>query len=207
VSTQPPIQTTSTFNIQNLVTPGSVLLETPLDVSRMIFMLYQDVEQQINRADLKSQITLSTSTILAALAVNLGLGFSSTVSQWHAVEWMAMVLYGLCAVALCAAIAFAVAAAYPRSVGKEKELAANPNLYFTADLIRLDPDDYVRRFCAQTNEDLKERVLRQIHVKSRVLEAKLSYVRRGLRLMVLGILCWGAAHAALVLAGAHGLGK
>jgi len=203
VSTQPPIQTTSTFNIQNLVTPGSVLLETPLDVSRMIYMLYQDVELQINRADLKSQITMSTASILAALAVNLGLGFAGGTSQWNGIEWTALVLYGLCAVFLCSAIGFAVAAAYPRSVGKGKTLAANPNLYFSADLIRLEPDDYVQRFCAQTNEDLKERVLRQIHVKSRVLEAKLSFVRRGLRSLVIGILCWGAAHAVLVLGGLH----
>ncbi len=61
----------------------------------------------------------------------------------------------------------------------------------------------MQRFCAQTNEDLKERVLRQIHVKCRVLEAKLCFVRRGLRSLVAGIAFWGIAHAVLLLAGLH----
>ncbi len=78
-----------------------MLLETPLDVSRMIFMLYQDVEQQINRADLKSQVTLSTASILAANGreISVRLGFAGATGKWGGVEWGVLVLYsGLCAV-------------------------------------------------------------------------------------------------------------
>jgi hypothetical protein len=196
-----PIQTTSTFNIQNLVTPGSSLRDIPVDISRMLYMLYQDVEQQINRADFKAQITLSTSTILAALAVNLGLGFKELgLSSLAGLEWLALAFYALCALFLCAAIGFALAATYPRSVGKGKKQPTALNLYFSADIIQLQPDDFLERFLSQSNEKLKESVIKQIQIKARVLEAKLSFIRHGLRALVTAVASWGMAHAVLLLA-------
>ncbi len=200
-SSMPPVQTTSTFNIQNLVTPGSSIRDTPVDVSRMLYMLYQDIEQQINRADFKAQITLSTCTILAALAVNLGLGFATPgEDKLHFYELVALVCYALCAVCICSAIGFAVAAAYPRSVGKGMRPLSNLSLYFSADVIRLPAEDYVTLFVSQTNENLKENVLKQIQIKCRVLEAKLAFVRHGLRALVASIFWWTLGHGTLLLA-------
>jgi hypothetical protein len=196
-----PIQTTSTFNIQNLVTPGSSLGDTPVDVSRMLYMLYQDVEQQINRADFKAQITLGTSTLLAALAVNLGLGFGTPgMGRMFWLEWIALGCYTLCAICICGAIGFAVAAVYPRSIGKGLKSHADLSLYFSADVIKLPPDEYVARFIGQTNEQLKESVLKQFQIKSRVLEAKLGHVRSGLRALVGSLLFWALGHGTLLIA-------
>src|SRR3569623_253246 len=132
---QPTAAPPSSFNIQNLGSPATVLIDAPVDMSRMMYMLYQDVELQINRADLKSQITLSTATVLAALAVNFGPGVTAHPGGLSMLEMIAVVLYAACAVSLCAAIGFAVGATYPRSF--RHKASSEPSLYFSADLIRL----------------------------------------------------------------------
>ncbi|MBB5038396.1 hypothetical protein [Prosthecobacter dejongeii] len=45
-------------------------------------------------------------------------------------------------------------------------------------------------FGAQLNSDVRESVLKQIHAKGRVLEAKLVHVRWGLKFLSLGMLLW-----------------
>lgn len=192
---------TSTLDAQNAGVPRSTLRETPLDVSRMLYMLYQDVEQQISRADFKAQITLGSATLLAALAVNLGLGFATLgLDRMVTLEWIALVCYGICALCVCGAIGFAVSAAYPGSIGKGRKPPADPNLYFSAHIIQLEADDYVARFIGQSMEQLKESVVRQIRIKSLVLEAKLAFVRRGLGALVASVFWWAAGHGALLVA-------
>ncbi len=196
-----PVQTASTFNIQSHVTPASILRDIPVDISRMLYMLYQDVEGQIHRSDFKAQITLSASTLLGAMAVNVGLGFApTTAAKMSGFEWAAVFFFVLFGLFIAGAIGFSVAAAYPRSVGKGKKPIDELSLYFSADLICLAPDDFVSRFISQSNEQLKESVLKQIQIKCRVLEAKLAFVRLGLRALVASILWWALAHGALLLA-------
>lgn len=186
---------------QGSVSSNSILRDTPVDISRMLYMLYQDVEGQIHRSDFKAQITLSASTLLGAMAVNVGLGFAPTAAgKMSGFEWVAVLFYVLCGLCIAGALGFSVAAAYPRSVGKGKKPADELSLYFSADLICLGPDDFVTRFVSQSNEQLKESVLKQIQIKCRVLEAKLAFVRRGLRSLVASMLWWALAHGALLLA-------
>ena len=195
-----PVQSTSTFNVQNLVTPSLRLLNTPVDISRLLSMLYQDVEQQITRADVKAQITLGTSTLLAALSANVGLGITNDGTGMTPIEWVAAFFYILCAACILGAICFAVSAAFPRSVGRSTSPHENLNLYFSADIVQLPAEEYVSRFLNQTNEQLKERVIKQIQVKARVLERKLSFVRWGLRSLVIAIMLWAIGYATLLLA-------
>lgn len=195
-----PVQSPAMFNIQSVVTPSLSLRDTPVDISRLLSMLYQDVEQQITRSDVKAQITLGTSTLLAALSANLGLGFAINDGGMTAVEWTAAIIYGFCAACIFSSICFAVTAAFPRSMGRSRPPHDNMNLYFSADIVQLSPDEYVSRFLSQTNEDLKERILRQIQVKSRVLEQKFVFVRWGLRFLLVSIVLWTLAHTTLLFA-------
>jgi len=173
---------------------------TPVDVTRLLYMLYQDVESQINRADLKAQITLSTSAIVSAMVVNLGFGFqSATLGSWRAVEWLALLLYSLFMACICGAIAHALAAAFPRSIGHSLEVPEDPNLYFSGHIVLMDPVDYSTRFGQQSNSDVRDRVLWQIHAKSRVLDAKLRHIRAGLKLLPLAMILWVGARVVLVL--------
>lgn len=196
-----PTAPSPTVNAVSMTPTTALVDQTPVDITRLIYMLYQDVEQQINRADLKAQITLSTSAILAAVMTNLGLGVKTwSVTHLSVGESVAVAAYVISGICLCFAIGNALSAAYPRSLGKSTTPLADPNLYFSAHLVHLPPAEYSQRFCAQTNHEVKHRVLQQIHAKSRVLEAKLGFVRRGLRMLVGAMAGWALARLLLLIA-------
>jgi len=183
------------------VTADTLVSSTAVDVTRLLYMLYQDVEGQINRADLKAQITLSTSAILAVMVSNMGLGLDlDHMNQWATSEWTALGVYTLFIAFICSAIAHALLAAFPRSIGKSAKKAPDKaNLYFTADIVTLPPETYVHYFNLQMNSDVRENVLKQIHAKGRVLEAKFSHVRWGLRFLSLAMVVWLVARVVLVM--------
>jgi hypothetical protein len=185
----------------NLVTSDTPLRDTPLELTRIIQVLYADVEAQINRADLKAQIALSTTAILAALVANLGMGLATReVTRWTPLDWGVVVLYSLFLTCACCSIVHALLAAYPRAVGRKDTHRGLPGLYFSGHVIQLPAQDYTARFMDQTNRELLERVLVQIHSKSRVLEAKLRHVRWALRLLAMALLLWPASRAVVVIA-------
>ena len=71
---QPASSSSSSPAADLLGTITTLVQDTQVDVTRLIYMLYLDVEQQINRADLKAQLTLSTSALLMAMIVNMDPG-------------------------------------------------------------------------------------------------------------------------------------
>jgi hypothetical protein len=167
----------------------------------VIQILYQDVELQINRADLKAQITLSTTAILAALVVNVGFGITTRdLRAWMPMEWVAAGAYLLFLVCVCATIIHALMATYPRAVLRTKNTAKNPSLYFSGHIITLDSEDYAQRFEQQTNAIVLSRLIKQVHAKSRVLELKLGHIRVGLRCLSVALLLWLLARGLLVIA-------
>ncbi|RBP35492.1 hypothetical protein DES53_12112 [Roseimicrobium gellanilyticum] len=174
---------------------------TPLDITRVIQILYQDVELQINRADLKAQITLSTAAILAALVVNVGFGITTLeLRQWIPMEWVAGGVYLLFLICLCATIIHALMATYPRAVLRTRNTVTNPSLYFSGHIITLDSEDYAQRFEEQSNAAVLSRLIKQVHAKSRVLELKLSHIRVGLRCLGVALMLWLLARGLLVIA-------
>ncbi|SKA86281.1 hypothetical protein SAMN02745166_01275 [Prosthecobacter debontii] len=182
------------------VTSLTSVSSTAVDLTRLIYMLYQDVEAQINRADLKAQITLSTSAILAAMVANLGLGLASPhLTDWRLTEWCVLVVYGAFLLSITMAIGHALLAAFPRSLGKSHAPNPNPNLYFTADIVSLEAETYVRLFSDQLNSDVRDKVLKQIHAKARVLEMKIAHIRTGLRFLSLAMMLWLLARIVLVI--------
>lgn len=183
------------------VTATTQVAGTPLDITRVIQILYQDVELQINRADLKAQITLSTAAILAALVVNVGFGITTLeLRQWITMEWVAATVYLFFLLCLCATIIHALMATYPRAILRTKNTITNPSLYFSGHIITLDCEDYAQRFEEQANSQVLSRLIMQVHAKSRVLEMKLSHIRVGLRCLGVALILWLVARGLLVLA-------
>jgi hypothetical protein len=182
---------------------GTVTLlvnDTQVDVTRLIYMLYLDIEQQINRADLKAQITLSTSAILIGVMVNLGVGVTFTrPGALAAHEWIATGFYGVFIVAMCLAFGRGIAAAFPRAVRKASGVNHHPNLYFSGQIVSIAADDYAELFCRQSNDAVKRSVLGQIHSKSIVLEAKLRNVRLGMICLLIALAAWILGRASLAV--------
>ena len=183
-----------------LGTITSLVQDTQVDVTRLIYMLYQDVEQQINRADLKAQLTLSTSALLMAIIVKMDPGLR--LHNWAALqlfEQIVIVLYSLFGLSITFAFGWGIAAAFPRAVKKAADTNRHPNLYFSGQIIKINGNDYADLFCKQSNDGVKRSVLGQIHSKSIVLEAKLSHVRKGMVGLVMTLIFWIAARLVLLI--------
>jgi len=158
------------------------------------------VEQQINRADLKAQITLSTSAVLMAMLVNLGTGVRTpSFAQMQVFEGVVLLLYLLFIVCMSCAFGRGIAAAYPRAVNKAANLNRHPNLYFSRQIAAIPGDDYADLFCQQSNDGVKRSVLGQIHSKSIVLEAKLHNVRKGMKFLLVAFGLWIVARLVLLV--------
>ena len=182
-----------------LGTIATLVQDTQVDVTRLIYMLYLDVEQQINRADLKSQLTLSTSAVLMAMIVNMGPGLR--LHSWagmHVFEYIVLALYSLFIVSMSFAFGYGIAAAFPRAVKKASDINRHPNLYFSVQIAKIPGDDYADLFCEQSNDGVKRSVLGQVHSKCIVLEAKLHNVRKGMSCLVIALILWIAARLVLL---------
>jgi hypothetical protein len=174
--------------------------DTQVDVTRLIYMLYLDIEQQINRADLKAQITLSTSAVLMAMLVNLGTGIrAEKFASMNSFESLVLSLYLLFIFCMCCAFGRGIAAAFPRAVTKASDLNRHPNLYFSAQIAAIPGEDYADLFCKQSNDGVKCSVLGQIHSKSIVLEAKLFNVRKGMKYLLTAFGLWIVARMVLLI--------
>ncbi len=200
---QPALPSTSAGNLLGTVT--ALVRDTQVDVTRLIYMLYQDMEQQISRADMKAQLTLSTSAVLMAMIVNIGTGAQTrniVGMQWF--EALALLLYLLFFVCMCFAFGRGIAAAFPRAVRKSGGENHHPNLYFSGQIASIAGEEYADLFCQQSNDGVKRSVLGQIHSKSLVLEAKLYNVRKGMTFLLLALGWWIAARLVLLVGyGSH----
>ncbi len=188
----------SAANLLGTIT--SLVQDTQVDVTRLIYMLYQDVEQQINRADLKAQLTLSTSAVLMAMIVKMGPGLQ--LHQWAGIplfEYLVLGLYSLFLLCMCFAFGCGIAAAFPRAVKKAADAKHHPNLYFSGQIVQINGDEYADLFCKQSNDGVKRSVLGQIHSKCIVLEAKLYNVRKGMIGLVMSLIFWIAARMVLFI--------
>jgi hypothetical protein len=168
--------------------------DTQVDVTRLIYMLYQDVEQQIHRADFKAQLTLSTAAVLTAMMVNIGPGLR--LDSWVGMqlfEQAVLALYSLFILCMCLAFGCGIAAAFPRTVKKAADANSHPSLYFSGQIAQMSGADYADFFCQQSNDGGKRSVLGQVHSKCIVLEAKIHLVRLGLSFLVLALVWWMAA--------------
>lgn len=195
---QSALPPSSAGNLLGTVT--ALVRDTQVDVTRLIYMLYQDVEQQINRADMKAQLTLSTSAVLMAMIVNMGTGVrvqSFASMQWF--ESLTVLLYLLFFACMCFAFGRAIAAAFPRAVRKNGGENHHPNLYFSGQISLISGEEYADLFCKQSNDGVKRSVLGQIHSKALVLEAKLHNVRKGMTYLLLALGLWILARLVLLV--------
>jgi len=195
-----PAAATTTPASSLLGTVTTLVQDTQGDVTRLIYMLYQDVEQQINRADLKAQLTLSTSAVLMAMIVNIGPGVNvQKLASLPTHELVVLALYALFIGCMCLAFGRGIAAAYPRAVRKAPDANRHPNLYFSGQIASIPGDEYAELFCKQSNDGVKRSVLGQVHSKCIVLEAKLHNVRKGMTFLLLALGLWICARLVLVM--------
>jgi len=156
--------------------------DTELDVSRTIYMLYMDLDLQIARADTKSQVILSTTTLVSALLI--GFGLSDEIAQdINELKVILLILIGFMFLMLIWALIFALRASFP-SIKKSHDMRNKGyNLYFFGDIADLDPSDYVIQFGDMTNAELRDAALAQIHAKSMIAQTKFRFVQLSMQFL------------------------
>ena len=165
--------------------------DTPVDIGRLIHMLYQDVERQITRADQKAQVVIAVSTILITATAFLGID-SDALSDVNVVEAIAIIGYVLAAVLLAGAMLFALRAVFPRSeVEADDDLPAN--VFFTGHAATASHDDYIEEFMDLNLHELKKTIFSQIQEKSKVVTHKYDNLRVSIYALSVAVMVLGLA--------------
>src|SRR3546814_5090181 len=93
--------------------PEQKFADYPLDLTRLLTTLYQDLEQQITRADMKANLILAANSVLIAGAVNVAVSFLREADE---LRHSCLLLLSLLPAVLMSALAIyhALSVAYPR---------------------------------------------------------------------------------------------
>lgn len=162
-----------------------------MDLTRLVYMLYQDHEQQIARCDMKANLILSANSILLAVTASLATRFIQGNATHHGLVLVATLLVPML-LASGFAIQSALSIAYPRLwvVPKDREDSSDSELFFSAQIAALSPEQYLHKFLAAGLDDIKRHVLLNVHAKARVLTAKYRQVRRGISATLVAFVFW-----------------
>ena len=159
--------------------------------------LFDHIEDQINLADTKAQLTLAAGAILAALLFPLGKGtilglFDNTRPP---IERATAGLTVLTFVALLLSILFALAAARPilRLPQQRSTL-----LYF-GHIATMSEDQFVSSFLNQPIQEMRESILAQVWAKSQLANRKFTMTRRSLAFLIGAVGLWALSSALIAL--------
>lgn len=168
--------------------------EQPLEFTRLLYMLSQDMDNLTRHADMKAQIILAINAILTATAVGQAPAWASA-SLLQAVAFA----FGIGTLMLMiGSVYFSLRTVLPRRVPPHDSQPRN--LFFYDDIAAMEERLFVQKFEAQTLPELRMAVLAQAHAKAGVAQAKFRNVRRAVALLFAAVTLWllGRVLAALV---------
>ncbi len=171
-----------------------------IDFTRLLYLLYMDLEQQIARADTKAQIILSANALLIAAVANLGFGLEEvsldSITAGGALAMAAMVLTLAAAIV---SVYSALRVAFPRLVSSGRRAPDQDediSLFYSGHIAQLTDDAYVSRFLDLTLQDVKEQVMRGIHAKAGIVQRKFVDVQRSMIGIMAAVVFWALGQIA-----------
>lgn len=158
-----------------------------LDFSRMFFMLYSNLDVQIQIADNKAHLVMAANTILLT---GLALNSSSAETIFNDLSNPLAILALLSTLAMVGMIFgslyYALMVARPRLIPASEQ----DNLFFFGDISNLQREEFVQRFMGQNMTEIKAAVLQQVHARSKVVMRKYADSRRSINFLVAAIVFW-----------------
>jgi hypothetical protein len=117
---------------------------TPIDFTRLFYMLYQDMDNLIRPADTKAQLVLGVNAVLVASSVQLAPGMAQSILDPNAalVERSAYLASLIMVVLLLASIFYALLTVIPQF----KMPHVDQNLYFFGHITGLSEENFTQRF-------------------------------------------------------------
>ncbi len=168
---------------------------TPIDFTRLFYMLYQEMDQSIRHSDTKAQLVLGVNAVLAASSVSFAPGmaqaFLNANSSWYQ---RGACLFSLALlVFLLGSIFFALWTVVPHT----KKRRLHENLYCFGSIAMMSEEDFTRRFLSLSMDELKATIIAEIHAKAYIVQHKFSSVRLSVNFLFFAVLCWVLARLLL----------
>lgn len=176
---------------------GTTVEQAGLDLSRMIYMMFNHLDMQVSIADNKASIVVAINTVMLT-GVGLSQPTIQEILQADPVEVSGAValvlLFGMLMSSL-ASILYAIDAARPKLIPPD----VDGNLFFFGAAAQMDGDAYERAFLDENVQTIKRNIFRQIHARSKVVATKFAYVRRSMNLLFLAVMLWSVAQVLLAV--------
>ncbi len=169
--------------------------DNPLDLTRLLYMLYIDMDSLIRQADTKAQIALGVDTVLLATTTPLIAGLGGRLLDVNAAfsQRVGALLSLLVIVTLLISVYFALATASPR-------IKITQNLFspfFFGSIAALDQSTFVQQFLGLSIQDVKISVLKEIHAKSQIVQAKFTAAQWSVRFLLVSVFLIGISRLLL----------
>ncbi len=167
-------------------TPGSPASAKVLN--RHAGMLFEQFEQQIQRADLKAQLILAVDAIFAAGLSPLAKGIFASLATPSSslVDKVEAVLTFAALAALIISLFYALAVIRPNLTAPTKS-----NLFFFVYAASKTEKEYVEDFQAQTPTALQEALLAEVRSKADIAREKYDYIRLSVFFLTVVVILWG----------------
>jgi hypothetical protein len=159
-----------------------------IDLTRLLYMFYMDLEQQLARADTKANLILTANSILLIATVNI---VASRLRGMEQSYELLLTLLPLGPAVLFSALAtnFALSVAYPRLL-RGGGAETPQGLFQSVAVAGMPLADYEQRVLTADLDQVKREVIRGIHAKASILLIKFARVRRGIQCTVAAFLAW-----------------
>lgn len=180
-----------TESLSVLLDMGANVEQHPLDFTRLLHMHYQEMDYLIRSADLKAQLTMGINAILIAS----GLDFSIETFEIAlgtgvpAIERITLGSELMVTLFLILSLAFSLMTIIPRKHGTKTH-----NLYFFADITKLDETEFIDEFMATPLDDIKRNVLAEIYAKAAIVDVKFRDARFSIICLYFATMFWVVSH-------------
>jgi len=168
--------------------PPSNLPPSRPEIVDLAQLLYDHIEGQISRADIKAQLIVAADAILAAAVTNLGKGATRVLFDDRAsVLTRLLALYTIAMfAALLASFVYALLVVMPKL-----DSAGNKGLAFFGDIARDTQSGFASSFAEQSSEAIRDNLVAEIYVKSKIAVGKYAGVRVSVFFLFGALILWG----------------
>ena len=177
-------------------TPDNISIQIPHElnvhvreeeVTKATTLLFGHIEEQINRADTKAQLTMVADALLAGTLATLGKGTARSllIMTSTALNRLTDLFIILMFLALACSFFWALRVINPHLRGSKRF-----TLMYFGKIAQMDEDDFIDTFQNQSLNDLKVSTLAQVHTKARIAQIKFARVRWSINFLIASLAFW-----------------
>jgi hypothetical protein len=161
---------------------------TPNEIRDMAAFLYELIESQITRADTKAGLIIAAATVFAAGLIIFSKGALPNVfnAALPTSERLTGLFIVLTYVALAISVTFALLTARPIMRAHTNDRS----MFFFGNISRMAYPDFLEQFSRQSNQQLYDALMVQVHTTARLAHQKFLLIRYSLDFLIVAVFLW-----------------